>query len=127
MVGAEVEEAAEGEGKQEEIKGGWDMIVITGLDPSVRHVCAGDEFHLTIKDGTGTEVLISEEITVDKTIDFISGYRFALEGDTCPGFHLCGIFGNKKELPEEFKRAKLLADLSPEQYANFRKSVGIKI
>jgi len=75
----------------------------------------------------GCEVLIQEKITVSKTIDFIASYRFALEDGTCPGFHLCGIFGNQTELPEEFKEAKLLEDLTKEQYRNFARSVGTEI
>jgi len=103
------------------------MIVITSLSPAVRHVVPGDEFRLTIRDQMGLEVLISETITVEKTIDFIASYRFTSEDGTCPGFHLCGIFGNKKELPEEFKTAKQLHELSKEQYRNFVRSVGVEI
>ena len=103
------------------------MIVITSLNPVERHVAPGDEFRLTIKDALGSEVIVSETITVEKTLDFIASYRFTLEDGTCPGFHLCGIFGNKKELPEEFKTAKQLHELSEEQLENFKRSVGVKI
>ena len=103
------------------------MIVITSLVDRAREVLPGDEFRLTIRDNTGTEVLISEMIKVAKTIDFIASYRFALEDGTCPGFHLCGIFGNKKELPEEFKTAKQLHELSKKQLGNFKRSVGVAI
>jgi hypothetical protein len=90
-------------------------------------VCPGDEFHLTIKDGLNYEVVISEKITVNKVIDFIASFRFALEDGTCPGFHLMGVFACKSELPEELKNAVMLNDLTKKQYANFAKSVGVKL
>lgn len=103
------------------------MIVITKLVEAPRVVCPGDEFHMTITDGLNCKILISEIITVYKTLDFIASYRFALEDGTCPGFHLCGIFANKTELPIEMRNAVLLEGLTPEQYANFVRTVGIKI
>lgn len=103
------------------------MIVITSLSERSWLVCEGDEFRMTVADNLGCEILIREEITVSKMIDFIATYRFALEDGTCPGFHLCGIFGNKEELPKEIEEAKMLDDLTPEQYENFSNSVGIKI
>ncbi len=74
------------------------MIIITKLLDTVRRVYPGDSFNLTISDDLGCQILISEEITVAKTIDFIASFRFALEDGTCPGFHLTGIFANKDEL-----------------------------
>jgi len=103
------------------------MIVITSLSTLARHVLPGDEFHLTICDSIGCDVVIQEVITVSKTIDFIASFRFTLEDGTCPGFHLTGVFANKAELPKELKEAKMLEDLSPEQYTNFVNSVGVKI
>lgn len=103
------------------------MIVITSLSKITRYVYGGDTFNLTISDGMNHQVIIKEEITLTKKIDFIASYRFALEDGTCPGFHLCGIFGNRKELPEEIKNAKMIDDLSKKQRKNFIKSVGIKI
>jgi hypothetical protein len=103
------------------------MIVITSLSTIPRRVRPGDEFHLTIKDWFDCEAVISEKITVDKVIDFIASFRFALEDGTCPGFHLIGVFASKSELPEELKNAVMLNDLTKKQYANFAKSVGAKI
>lgn len=103
------------------------MIVITKLSRIERYVCPGDEFHLTITDDMGCDVIIREEITVKKVIDFIASFRFAMEDGTCPGFHLTGIFANSKELPEEMQTAKMLEDLTKDQYKNFVDSVGIKI
>jgi len=67
-------------------------------------VCPGDTFNFTVKDSLGCEVVIREEITSRKLIDFIASFRFALADGTCPGFHLTGIFGCKSELPDEIKR-----------------------
>ena len=38
-----------------------------------------------------------------------------------------GVFACKSELPEELKNAVMLEDLTPKQYKNFVKSVGVKI
>ncbi len=103
------------------------MIVITSLSELTRHVYAGDTFNLTISDGLNHEVIIKEEITVTKEINFIASYRFALEDGTCPGFHLCGIFGNRKELPKEIREAKMFDDLTKKQRKKFTKSVGVKL
>lgn len=103
------------------------MIVITSLSERSRFVCEGDEFRVTMTDNMGCEVVIREIITVSKTIDFIATYRFALEDGTCPGFHLCGIFASKKELPKEIEEATMLDALTPAQYENFASSVGIKL
>ena len=103
------------------------MIVITRLSEVARYVVPGDEFHMTIQDEIGCEVIIREVITVSKIINFIASFRFALEDGTCPGFHLTGIFANKDELPIEIKNAKRLYDLTKEQLENFKKSVGVEI
>jgi hypothetical protein len=103
------------------------MIVITHLDNKVRRVDPGDKFHLTITDDTGCEIVISEEITVSNIIDFIASYRFALEDGNCAGFHLCGVFANKKSLPVELKNAKMLNELTEKQLNNFKKTVGIRL
>jgi hypothetical protein len=107
--------------------GGSIMIVITSLSERSRFVCEGDEFRMTITDNMGCEVVIREIITVSKTIDFIATYRFALEDGTCPGFHLCGIFGVKKELPKEIEEATMLGALTSAQYENFANSVGVRL
>lgn len=103
------------------------MIVITHKNENCKCVCAGDLFRLIVDDKTGHRVIIEEEITQSKTIDFIAAFRFALEDGTCPGFHLMGVFACKSELPEELKKAVMLEDLTPKQYENFVKSVGVKI
>jgi len=103
------------------------MIVITSLNESERYVEARDLFTLTITDNMGSKVLVSEEVTETKTINFMASYRFALEDGTCPGFHLCGIFGNKNELPKEMREAVKLEDLTEEQRANFIRTVGVKV
>ncbi len=104
------------------------MIVLTSVNEEwVRVVHPGDEFRMIVKDMMGSEVVIREEITTHRRIDFIASYRFCWEDGTCPGFHLCGIFGNKAELPEEMKRAVRIEDLTEEQHKNLVNSVGIKI
>ena len=103
------------------------MIVVTSLSNRSRSLVEGDEFCLTVTDAMGCEVMIRETVTVSKVIDYIASYRFALEDGTCPGFHLSGVFANQAELPEELRNAKMLEDLTPEQYANFERSVGVKI
>ena len=95
------------------------MIVLTYVSNYSRHVLPGDEFHMTVTDGTGTDVVVREVITVAKKIDFMAAYRFALEDGTCPSFPLCGIFGNRRELPKEIKEAVRLEDLTEQQYNNF--------
>jgi hypothetical protein len=103
------------------------MIVITHKNETVRCVMSGDTFNLSIDDQMGCHVIIREEIKVNKVIDFIASFRFALDDGTCPGFHLMGVFACKSELPEELKKAVMLEDLTPKQYENFVKSVGVKI
>ena len=103
------------------------MIVITTLSRTPRNVCPGDVFNLTIIDDLECKVIICEQITVSKVIDFIASFRFALEDGTCPGFHLTGIFANSKELPKEIQDAVMLEDLTKKQYENFKKSVGIDL
>lgn len=103
------------------------MIVITSLNPNPRYVEPGDKFCLVINDALGCKVMVEEEITVRKVIDFIASFRFALEDGTCPGFHLTGVFANKAELPKELQEAVMLDDLTPEQRHNFERSVGIKL
>ena len=103
------------------------MIVITKLYTEERHVCPGDTFNLTIKDGFNCEVLIKETITVVKTIDFIASFRFALDDGTCPGFHLMGVFACKSELPVELQGAVLFENLTKDQRKKFVKSLGVKI
>lgn len=103
------------------------MIVITSLNTTPRVVFPGDEFHLRVTDLTGSEVVIRETITVEKTIDFIASFRFALEDGTCPGFHLMGVFACRSELPQELQDAVMLDNLSPEQRERFVASVGIKV
>lgn len=104
------------------------MIVLTSVNEErVFDTEPGDIFQLTVRDMMGSEVLISEEITCYRLIDFIASYRFCLEDGTCPGFHLCGIFGSRAELPKEIKQAVRIEDLTEKQHANLVKSVGIKI
>lgn len=101
------------------------MIVITSLNRTCRVVLPGDQFQLMLLDDLGYSVLIKEVISVKREIDFTASFRFALEDGTCPGFHLTGIFANSKELPEEIKNVKMLYELTPEQYSNFVRTVGI--
>ena len=95
------------------------MIVITELKDKVIHVLPGDSFNMVIQDETGSEVIISEQITVEKTIDFIASFRFALEDGTVPGFHLMGVFACKSELPVELQNAVMLADLQEDKRRRF--------
>lgn len=103
------------------------MIVITSLNSVARCVCPGDSFNLTITDGTGCQVVISETITEYKTIDFIASIRFALDDGTCPGFHLMGVFACRSELPKELQNAVMFEDLTPDQQERFRRSVGVSM
>lgn len=103
------------------------MIVITSLNETARFVAPGDTFNLTIEDGMKCTVLIKEKITVYKEINYIASFRFALEDGSCPGFHLTGIFANKKELPKEIAEGVMFDDLTPAQKDKFVKSCGIKI
>lgn len=103
------------------------MIVITRLIERQRYVLPGDLFNLTITDGMNCEVVISEEITTSKVIDFIASFRFALEDGTCPGFHLMGVFACKNELPKELQEAVLFENLTRKQQENFAKSVGVLV
>lgn len=102
------------------------MIVITSERFDRFCVAPTDRFCLTVSDSLGAKIIIDEEITVNRTIDFVASYRFALEDGTCPGFHLAGIFGNKAELPIEIVNAKRLSDLTPEQLENFTRTVGTR-
>lgn len=103
------------------------MIVITHLNRTPRVVFPGDYFNLTVSDKFGCEVVIREEITVAKTLDFIATFRFALEDGTCPGFHLTGIFANSQELPVEIQNAVMIEDLPPDKYQRFVSSCGVKV
>lgn len=101
------------------------MIVITSLNDTPIFVIPGDKFHLTLSDAMGCEIIIREEITVKKEINFIASFRFALDDGTCPGFHLTGIFANKDELPIEIQNAIMFEDLTIDQQKRFVNSVGI--
>ena len=103
------------------------MIVITEKSDRIIHCSPGDNFNFTVTDCFGSQVIITEEITVYKIIDFIASYRFALEDGTCEGFHLCGIFAESKKLPSELKNAIMFKDLTRKQKRNFRKTVGVKL
>jgi len=104
------------------------MIILTSRTDHTAHaVVPGDMFRLTIKSENFEDVVISEDITEAKVINFYASYRFALEDGTCVGFHLCGIFANKKSLPKEILEAKTIEDLTPSQRENFIRSCGVKI
>ncbi len=89
-----------------------------------KYVCAGDEFSLTISDGKNSEVMLREVFTQDKVIDYVAVFRFASTDGTCKGFHVCGIFANTMELPDELKNAISVQDLSEIQRHNFMNSCG---
>lgn len=103
------------------------MIVLTSIGNKIFNCTKGDRFRLTISDSTGCDVVIDEEITENKIIDYIATYRFAMEDGRCPGFHLCGIFGNRNELPKEIIEAIPFNDLTRKQKENFKKTCSIKI
>jgi hypothetical protein len=103
------------------------MIVLTSVKSGPLHarsVIPGDTFSLSVSDHTGIHEIITEEVTVAKTIDFIASFRFAREDGTVQSFHLSGFFGDSENLPEEMKNAKRLEDLTESQRGNFLKSVG---
>lgn len=103
------------------------MIVITSLNTTPRKVEPGDRFRLCVRDQTNCEIVIDEEITVARTIDFIASFRFALEDGTCSGFHLTGIFANRATLPIELQNARMFTELPPEQRERFIASCGTKV
>ena len=103
------------------------MIVITSLSRTKMYAEPGDTFRMTVADNLGFECIINEEVTVERVIDYVASFRFALEDGTCPGFHLTGIFANSKELPEEIRNAVMFEDLSQDQKERFAASVGVKI
>ena len=101
------------------------MIILTSVNRTFdSNVEPGDIFKLTVSDCMGHQVIISETITVYTIINYVAAYRFALEDGTCPGFHLCGIFGNKDHLPKEIFKAKHIDDLSPKKRRKFMETVG---
>lgn len=100
------------------------MIVITTLNEGLWAVSPGDTFNLEVTDEMGSKIVISEEITEEKIIDFAASFRFALEDGTCAGFHLAGIFANRDELPKEIREAKTIASLTAKQRVNFLSSLG---
>ena len=103
------------------------MIVITSMQDRQFHLVPGDRFQLQVTDITGATVVIDEAITVAKTINYIASFRFASEDGTCQCFHLCGVFGDKAELPKEIMAAVRFEELSPEQRENFLGTVGVNL
>ena len=106
------------------------MVILTSVhegDP--RFVIPGDTFRLTVGNryNFGETVILEEEITEAKTIDYYCSFRFARDDGTLVGFHLCGFFGNRNELPDEIRNGVRIQDLTPEQYGNMCRSIGIKI
>ena len=100
------------------------MIVFTSIATAARSVAPGDEFALTITDGMGCSVLVTEKITEYKVIDFIASFRFALPDGTCPGFHLMGVFAVKSELPDELANGIRVEDLTEAQRKRFMATCG---
>jgi hypothetical protein len=103
------------------------MIVITSINHRRVFMAAGDSFCLVVDDGFGMEVLIRETVRVPMNLDFCAAYIFVLEDGSCPCFHVSGIFGLWDNMPDEFKNAKRLEDLSEAQYARLKQSAGIII
>jgi hypothetical protein len=103
------------------------MIVITSFSNRTFSLSKGDIFSLNVRDGTGCEVVLKEEITCDKVINWVATFRFATEDGVVAGFHLMGIFGVKDELPEEFSTAVHFKDLPRWKQENFVRSCGVKI
>lgn len=103
------------------------MIVITEKVEKKFYVRPGDSFCLTVGDDFGCKVVIEEEITVAKVIDFAASFRFALEDGTCPGFHLMGILASNDSLPEEIKNAVMFEDLPKEKKKRFADSCGVDL
>jgi hypothetical protein len=104
------------------------VIVITTENKGRVFDCPeGTVFTMTVTDGKGKETVIKEEILVHRTIDYFVSFRFALEDGTCTGFHLCGFFGCKHNLPEEIKNAKKLLELTQSQLKTFIATCGMNI
>jgi hypothetical protein len=100
------------------------MIVITTecLDKSF-HILPGDSVRLSVKG----ECVVEEVFAHKCFVDYMAGFRFALDDGTCVGDHVCGIFADKSRLPEEVRSAKRIQDLTTEQYRNFMRTVGTRL
>lgn len=101
------------------------MIVITETKIKPFALYPGDQFCLSVSDDLGSKVVIKETITKETMIDFVAAFRFANEDGTCEGFHLTGIFAQRRKLPKEIREAVQFDDLTPEQRQNMIDSLGI--
>lgn len=102
------------------------MIVLTQVIRNYRVLSAGDRFQLTIRDATSSSVIIDEEITSDRVIDYVASFRFAFEDGTCPGFHLTAIFAHSASLPIEIQNAVLYSDLPDDKRKRFLDTIGTR-
>lgn len=103
------------------------MLVLTNVEEKSYSLRPGDTFQITMEQGTSKEVVLSEEITKQTTINFLALFRFALDDGTCQGRHTGAFMGNKCELPEEIRNAKLFSELTQQQQQNFHESSGVTI
>jgi hypothetical protein len=105
------------------------MIILTQVNTDLnKFVEPGDTVQLTISDKKSkSEVVLKEGITVTKCITYMSIFRFAGEDGNCNGFHVCGIFAAKDEVPKELLEAKEYDDLTPEQQENFLATSGMEL
>ena len=99
------------------------MIIITSAINYNYTLFPGDSFNLTIKDGSGEKILITETILEECSINYAVSFRFAKEDGSLVSFNLCGFFGDKENLPEEMKNAVYIDDLSELQRYNFHKTL----
>lgn len=103
------------------------MIIITNQVDIKKHCTPGDTFTLTVWDRFGSECVITEEITVEKVIDYAATFKFADEDGTCSSFNLCGIFSCNGQLPREIREATHFNDLTTEQKLRFSATCGTKV
>lgn len=99
------------------------MIIITSAVKCNYFVLPGDTFNLTVTDSSGEKELITEVVTEKTIIDYAVSFRFANEDGSLLGFHLCGFFGNKGNLPDEIKNAIHIDNLSKLQRNNLNRTL----
>ena len=102
------------------------MIVLTQVIRTTRVLCSGDRFQLCIRDALNSSVIIDEQVTSKRVIDYVASFRFALDDGTCPGFHLTGIFANYAQLPIEIQNAVLYSDLPDNKRKRFLETIGTR-
>ena len=100
------------------------MIVVTHFDDRItRYVNKGDTLNLEIDN----ETILSSEIKEEMTISYYAIFLFVDEDGTVRNPNLCGIFGDKYNLPPEIKYATKLDELNNKQKRKFIETCGLKV